>query len=127
MKSEESERLKDRIRGSLELSIHEIEMLSDIIISIFELNYAMRQNVPEEIKAVRDKLSILKQDLIAEHKRRISLIDAAENEKPDWKKHLIDLALYLPSMATLDQIDLICVTALRNLPSWGYSHFLKEC
>lgn len=83
MTAQESEKLKDRIRGSLELSIHEIEMLSDLIISIFELNYAMRQNVPEEIKAVRDKLSILKQDLLAEHKRRITLIDAAGNEKLD--------------------------------------------
>ena len=83
MKAEESEKLKDRIRGSLELSIHETEMISDILISMFELNYAMRQNVPEEIKAVRDKLSILKQDLLAEHKRRINLLDAAENEKPD--------------------------------------------
>lgn len=75
-RSEES-RLKDSIFGSLELSISEIEMLSSITISLFELNYSMNSQVPEELKAVRDKLYILKTDLLNEYDRRVELIKQA--------------------------------------------------
>ena len=69
--------LKERIRGSLELSMDEIEMMGDIVISMFDLSYAMNQHAPEELKAIREKLSILKEDLWAEYKRRIDLLNAA--------------------------------------------------
>ena len=69
--------LRERIRGSLELSMDEIEMLGDVVISMFDLSYAMNQQVPEELKAIREKLSILKEDLWTEHKRRVDLLNAA--------------------------------------------------
>ena len=77
MKQSDSEKLKDSIYGSLEISIHEIEMLSELVTSMFMISHAMNQPVPEELKAVRDKLGILKDDLLKEHIRRISLMDAA--------------------------------------------------
>lgn len=69
---------EERVRGSLEISLPELEMMEGIVHSIFHINYAMKQEVPEELKALREKMSILRSDLVKEYERRMSLMDMTD-------------------------------------------------
>lgn len=73
--------IQDKMIGSLEISVPELEILNGIVVSLFELNYSMNQRVPEELKAIREKIAILRADLDAEVDRRFDLLAKASVEK----------------------------------------------
>ena len=69
---------EERVRGSLEVSLPELEMLEGVVHSLFHMNYAMRQEIPEELKALRQKISILRGDLVNEYDRRMALMNMTD-------------------------------------------------
>lgn len=60
--------------GSLQLSYFEIEALLDLVISMFSISNSLRSDVPEELKAIRQKLSLLKEELKTEMNNRRSIV-----------------------------------------------------
>lgn len=75
--------IEEKVRGSLEISLPELEMLESVVLSLFELNHAMKQSTPEELKAMREKIYMLREDLVREYHRRIDLMkmaSASENK-----------------------------------------------
>ena len=77
--------IEEKVRGSLEISLPELEMLEGIVLSLFELNHSMKQSTPEELKALREKIYMLREDLVREYHRRIELLRIASKEKAENK------------------------------------------
>lgn len=73
--------IEEKVRGSLEISLPELEMLEGIVLSLFELNHSMKQSPPEELKALREKIYMLREDLVREYHRRIDLMRMASNSE----------------------------------------------
>ena len=73
--------IEEKVRGSLEISLPELEMLEGIVLSLFELNHSMKQSTPEELKALREKICMLREDLVREYHRRINLMSMASNSE----------------------------------------------
>jgi hypothetical protein len=60
--------------GGLELSLHEVEVLLDVVISMFHISSNLKTDTPNELKAIREKLTLLKKDLREEENIRASII-----------------------------------------------------
>lgn len=73
--------IEEKVRGSLEISLPELEMLEGIVLSLFELNHSMKQSTPEELKAIREKIYMLRTDLVREYHRRVDLMKMASGSE----------------------------------------------
>ncbi len=62
------------LRGNLELSLDEAEILSDLVVNAYDFIHAIKGTVPQELHAIRDKLSLLRSSLREEDRNRKSIL-----------------------------------------------------
>jgi len=74
---EKWEEWENKTRGSLEISLAELEKLHEILLMSMDFCHIIDAKYPEELKGLREKCSILRNDLTRDMHHKMSLVAKA--------------------------------------------------
>ena len=69
---------EDRTRGSLEISLAELKMIHQLLLMTMDFAHVIEAKYPEELKALREKCSILRDDLVRDMNHKRTLLAKAD-------------------------------------------------
>jgi len=68
---------ENKTRGSLEISLAELGVLHDLLLMTMDFAHIIDAKFPEELKGLREKCSILRNDLTRDMHHKMSLLAQA--------------------------------------------------